>query len=245
MLALLSSFLAVSGLVASSQAVPNGRNGEVADPHRPACTTTQCRRIRSYLKQHYCGEPEAGNGPDEECDLRETAIRARKDFGARLKVRAEPQCEWDADGNSACHQSGEPRAELRRIALREMRRLGLPDKHVAPVYFTVWESPATRWSLVQAHYSHVVGSELSICEVILLMRPSSKIMVLREVRFHKTDADVPTSTTWDAIDVIDIDGDGQPEVVLEGDAYENHWLEVLRIEDGSVKTVFSGLGYWL
>ena len=35
------------------------------------------------------------------------------------------------------------------------------------------------------------------------------------------------------------------EVVLEGDAYENHWFEVVRIHDGSFKTIFTGLGYYL
>jgi len=47
------------------------------------------------------------------------------------------------------------------------------------------------------------------------------------------------------VDLVDVDGDGRPELVLEGDAYEDHWLEVVRIEDGSVKTIFSGLGYSL
>jgi hypothetical protein len=32
---------------------------------------------------------------------------------------------------------------------------------------------------------------------------------------------------------------------LEGDAYENHWLEVVRLRDGTAKTIFSGLGYYL
>jgi len=63
--------------------------------------------------------------------------------------------------------------------------------------------------------------------------------------FQRTDADVPTITTWQMVDLVDVDGDERPELVLEGDAYEDHWLEVVRIEDGSVKTIFSGLGYSL
>jgi hypothetical protein len=42
-----------------------------------------------------------------------------------------------------------------------------------------------------------------------------------------------------------VDGDGQLEIILEGDAYENHWLEVDKTQNGSFRTVFSGLGYYL
>lgn len=63
--------------------------------------------------------------------------------------------------------------------------------------------------------------------------------------FQKTDADVPQVTTWFPVDIADVDGDGQAEIVLEGDAYEDHWLEVFDIQDDSFKTIFSGLGYYL
>jgi hypothetical protein len=42
-----------------------------------------------------------------------------------------------------------------------------------------------------------------------------------------------------------VDGDGREEIVLAGDEYENHWLEVVSVRDGSCKTIFSGLGYYL
>jgi len=35
------------------------------------------------------------------------------------------------------------------------------------------------------------------------------------------------------------------EFVLRGDAYENHWLEVVSVQGDSFKTIFSGLGYYL
>jgi hypothetical protein len=35
------------------------------------------------------------------------------------------------------------------------------------------------------------------------------------------------------------------EIVLQGDAYEDHWLEVVKFEPDSLKTIFSGLGYYL
>jgi hypothetical protein len=57
--------------------------------------------------------------------------------------------------------------------------------------------------------------------------------------------DVPTVTLWAPVDLADADGDGEEDVVLEGDAYENHWLEVITLHDGSATTVFSGLGYYL
>ena len=39
--------------------------------------------------------------------------------------------------------------------------------------------------------------------------------------------------------------DGQVDVVLVGDAYEDHWLEVISVGNGTAKTIFSGLGYYL
>jgi hypothetical protein len=131
------------------------------------------------------------------------------------------------------------------VGIRQMRRLGLPASQSGGVLFTVWELPKSNWSLVEADYSNVSGTTLSNCEVILLVGRSSDVTVVREVRFHKTDADVPEGTTWELVDLVDVDDDGRPEIVLEGDSYEDHWLEVVRIEEGSVKTVFSGLGYHL
>jgi hypothetical protein len=52
-------------------------------------------------------------------------------------------------------------------------------------------------------------------------------------------------TTWSPIDLADVNGDGHIEVILEGDAYEDHWLEVDNVQDGSTHTIFSGLGYHL
>ncbi len=110
---------------------------------------------------------------------------------------------------------------LRAIAIREMRGRGLPKPRAQRVLFTVWGVPASSWFLVAADYTNVSGSVASICEVILLVGPASEVTVVRAVPFQR------------------------PELVLEGDAYEDHWLEVVRIGDGSVKTIFSGLGYSL
>jgi len=45
--------------------------------------------------------------------------------------------------------------------------------------------------------------------------------------------------------IADVDGDGQLEIILEGDAYEDHWLEVDKMQAGSFRKIFSGLGYYL
>jgi hypothetical protein len=45
--------------------------------------------------------------------------------------------------------------------------------------------------------------------------------------------------------IADMDGDGELEIILEGDAYENHWLEVDKLQGGTFRKVFSGLGYYL
>jgi len=74
--------------------------------------------------------------------------------------------------------------------------------------------------------------------VIVIIDQSSHSTVLREVRFQKTDADVPKATEWYLVDLADADGDGQVDVILEGDAYEDHWLEVVSLHHGSPETVF-------
>jgi hypothetical protein len=49
------------------------------------------------------------------------------------------------------------------------------------------------------------------------------------------------------LDITDVSGDGKIEFVLQTDAYEDHWLEVVAPDSngGAFKTVFSGLGYYL
>jgi hypothetical protein len=79
----------------------------------------------------------------------------------------------------------------------------------------------------------------------MIIDQGSHTFVLRKVPFQKTDVDKPTVTTWTPIDLADVDGDGHVEVILEGDAYEDHWLEVVSVHDGSIRTIFSGLGYYL
>ena len=74
---------------------------------------------------------------------------------------------------------------------------------------------------------------------------SSQIVVLRELPFQKTNADVSQITTWSLLDLTDVDGDGRPDAVLQGNDYEDHWIEVHSIQNGSHRMIFSGLGYYL
>jgi hypothetical protein len=78
-----------------------------------------------------------------------------------------------------------------------------------------------------------------------MIDPTSQAFVLREVPFQGTDADVPLVTTYSVLGLVDVDGDGRPDAILRGDAYENHWLEVHSIQNGSPRMIFSGLGYYL
>ena len=71
------------------------------------------------------------------------------------------------------------------------------------------------------------------------------MLVLRKVPFQKVGVDGFFVTIWSLLDLVDVDGDGYPDVVLKADNYENHWLEVDSIQNGSVKKIYSGLGYYL
>jgi hypothetical protein len=212
-----------------------------ADPHRPACDSASCQKIRSFLKAHYCGESPFGNGPDDGCDIRDpvppkTGIDVIAHFG----------CEWsETERKKVCQQHGQPPSGVRAILMRELRRLGLPAAEDGRTYFTVWKSRSAGWSVAVGYSEHLVGSKVTLCQVIVTIGGDSKAVVLRELPFQETDADVPLVTTWSLLDVTDIDGDGKPDVVLRGDAYENHWLEVQIVRNGSPRMIFSGLGYYL
>jgi hypothetical protein len=210
------------------------------DPNRPPCTSPWCQKVRQFLKDHYCGESPFGNGPDGGCD-----IRGSKKLEAGTTLTADYVCKWnDANATSKCQQHGQPSPAARDIMLREMRRVGLPARAEEEVHFTVLES-TSGWSLMAANYDHIRGADLTLCQVVVVLDQSGRVQVLRKVRLRKTNADAPDVTTWSPVDVADVDSDGSLEVILEGDAYEDHWFEVVRVQDGSFKTIFSGLGYYL
>jgi len=211
------------------------------DPHRPPCTDASCRKIRDFLKKRYCGESPAGNGPDESCDLRDRAKRS-----ADVKVIADYNCEWNASKDAAeCTQHGQVTPELRSLLVRELRELGVAAKAAGDTYFTVWESNRAGWSVAQAYYSHRIGSDIELAEVVAVVDQNVRVTVLRKLPLKKTDVDVPEVTDWTLLDLADTRGGGHVDVILVGDAYEDHWLEVISVRNGSAKTIFSGLGYYL
>lgn len=207
------------------------------DPHRPPCNSSQCHKVKSFVKSHYCGAPE-GNGPDDSCEIQQPKKRLK------VKVTASYDCKW-VDGVRNCKQQGEPTAALRGILVGELKDIGLPVKAKGPIYFTVWQPVGFDWALVEAYYDHIEQSDVALCQVIAIVGQNSHVSVLRKVPFQKTDADKNTVTTWSLLDLADVNADGQTEVILEGDAYEDHWIEVVGMTDGSFKTIFAGLGYYL
>jgi len=211
------------------------------DPHRPPCTHASCRKIEAFLKTHYCGESPAGNGPGESCDLRDRAKRS-----ADVKVIADYNCEWNESKNEAeCTQHGQLTPALRNILVHELRKLGLSVNAPGETYFTVWQSDRAGWSLARAYYSHRIGPDIELCEVVAVIDQNEHVIVLRRLPLKKTDVDVPNVTDWTLLDLAGTHGEGHVDVILVGDAYEDHWLEVISVRNGSAKTIFSGLGYYL
>ena len=228
---------AVLMLLSPASVIMHGQS--IKDPHRPACTDSQCRAVRAFVKAHYCGESPYGNGPDNGCD-----IRLPKHPLPGTIVIANFDCEWsDSAKKTICRQAGNLSPETKAVLINEMHQAGLPERADKEVFFTVRDSKSTGWSLMEAYYGHIEGDNLTTCQVIVAMKQDGQIHLLRKVPFQKTGAAVPTVTTWSALDIADVNG--QLEFILEGDAYEDHWLEVDGMKDGALKTIFSGLGYYL
>jgi hypothetical protein len=223
--------------IAGFQAI--GRQNK--DPHRPSCTDSQCLKIRSFLKTHYCGEFPFGNGPDDGCN-----IRNPKRMASNINVAADFNCDWnEIEGKSKCQQHGRPSEAIQSILVHEMRRIGLPQSAVRELHFVIWEYGSPGLVLAMGDYQTISGSEMTLCQVIIAIDHAEKVHLLRKVSLQKTNADVPNAVTWSPLDMADINGDGQIEIILRGDDYEDHWFEVDRIKNGAVETIFSGLGYYL
>jgi len=163
-----------------------------------------------------------------------------------VNVIADYSCEWNEKKEAAeCQQSGQAPSAVRVLLLGQLHRLGLPAKANGQTYFTVWKSAHSGWSIAVAYYSRTVGSDLELCEVVAIIDQSTHLIILRKLPFQKTDVDVPDVTQWAPLDIANVEGDGREEVILEGDAYEDHWLEVVGVDNGTASTIFSGLGYYL
>lgn len=213
-----------------------GAEGE-KDPHRPPCTSAACKKARRFVEAHYCGKP-VGNGPDDSCEIR----RPKKPSNVQVKARF--NCDWP-NGVRKCTQYGQPTAELRQALVDRLHKLGLPSNARGQIRFTVWKPSTPHLLLAEAYYDHIVGESVTLCQILAIVNYGSKLSPIKEVRFQKTDADKNTVTTWSFLDLADVDGRGELNLVLEGDAYEDHWVEVDRIDGESVEMIFSGLGYYL
>lgn len=234
------TFLAAIGMLLFVVA-PRLQGQRAKDPHRPACAGAPCQKIESFLRTNFCGASPFGKGPRNGCDT-----RAAKQLIKDVKVSAAFDCEWGVtDGRPKCRQRSEPSPAIQSLLLKEMRQLGLPAGSEKDVYFTVWQPSSAKWLLAAADYGQAHGSDLALCQVILVVDQGSHVQTLRKVNFQKTNADTPTVTTWFPMGIADVDGDGQLEIILEGDTYEDHWFEVDKMQGSSFKKIYSGLGYYL
>lgn len=210
---------------------------EERDPHRPPCTNSTCKKARNFVKAHYCAKP-VGNGPDDSCEIR---IPKKP---SNVQVNASFSCDWP-NGVRKCTQYGQPTTELRQALVERLHQLGLPSNAPGQIRFTVWKPSTPHWLLAEAYYDHIVGESVTLCQILAIVNYDSKLSPIKEVPFQKTDANKNTVTTWSFLDLADVDGSGKLSLVLEGDAYEDHWVEVDKIGGESVEVIFSGLGYYL
>ena len=211
------------------------------DPRRPACTTTACHQVKAFVKKHYCGKSPRGNGPKDGCDI------PQKRPGPGVRVVADFNCEWnEKKASSECRRNGHVAPQIGAVLRQELQRLGLRKVDEKRTQFRIWTSANSDWTLAYADYARVEATNLFVCQVITIVDGAGKSHVLRGVRYQKTNVDVPTYDGWSPVDIADVNGDGKPEIILVGNAYEDHWFEVVSVgEDWTFKTIFKGLGYYL
>ncbi len=112
-----------------------------------------------------------------------------------------------------------------------------------PNWHTAFRASDARaaWRVLEATAGLKDGDDVSVSQVVAVLGPNSQFTIL-----HRTKASLSDdATVWTALDIADADGDGQVDIILRGDAYEDHWLEVFRLENGVWKIAYAGLGYWL
>jgi hypothetical protein len=139
-----------------------------------------------------------------ETALRKAATSETEINGAAdVKVIADYNCEWNKSKEAAeCSQHGQVTPELRTILVRELRQLGVPAKAPGETYFTVWETDRAGWSFAQAYYSHRIGPDIELCEVVAVVDHNAHVTVLRKLPLKKTDVDVPNATDWTPLETL-------------------------------------------
>src|SRR5207247_11118126 len=128
----------------------------------------------------------------------------------------------------------------RTLMASKMHRLGLPTATDAEIKSL--QATSAGWSVAAGTYHRLHGETATSCEVVVIVHADLRVHVLRQQPCHEENADVSEGMSWRPLGIADVDGDGNPDIVLEGDEYENHWLEVVSVRGRSVRTIFSGLG---
>lgn len=185
--------------------------------------------LERRLSAAYCSEDEWGN-----CQL-----RWPEEPPPRV---AAFDCVWDA--TVKCTQTLAASPPLVGLARDELIKAGLPVGE--PRVFVEALRVRADWTVVHAYYHRVSGERMSIASVVLVLRDDGARVVLRMQRFTHTALDGPSAVRLHFVmDVRDVDGDGEAELVLNGEGYEAHWLEVFTLRGEKWRLLFSGLGYSL
>jgi hypothetical protein len=212
------------------------------DPHRPPCTSQECRAIQQYLKAHYCGRSPWGNGEGESCELR-VPKAATRGFKTLASYHCDPE---DTSRSYRCAQRGTVPAAVVEAMHGQLTAIGVPAAAQRGIYYSIYQPSSAPWKLVEATYLRYKGDILTECQVLAVLGTDSVPHVLHKASCTKNDVDKPVFTEWSLLDVADVNVDGRVEIILEGNAYEDHWLEVIRLrEDLTPEIIYSGLGYWL
>src|SRR6267154_188953 len=91
--------------------------------------------------------------------------------------------------------------EMVWISLQTTIVSGLQPNANGQTHFDVLKRGASSWSVAAAAYSHTVGEEIELCQVIVTIDQNSHVTVLRELPFQKADIDVPEVTQWSLVDL--------------------------------------------
>ena len=117
-----SWLLRAMGLILACGALafaPRAAAQEKSDPHRPACTSDRCKKVKAFVKSRYCAASPWGNGPDDGCLLRDS-----RRVAPGIKITADYMCGWQGNERK-CEQHGDPSAQIRDVVT------GLPAASLA------------------------------------------------------------------------------------------------------------------
>ncbi len=227
-------------LALALMSIADAQSGD--DPHHPSCRSVRCKKIASFLRLHVCAPFSSGNFPgpkDDGCE-----VRPFKKLSPDVEVLADYRVEW-ANEQPVWKQLVQPPSGMREILVRELQGIGLPQHYSGKIFFRIWKSRSSGWLLAEAYYFRWATDYSVRSQVIAIIGQDAQVTLLRKLPPMKADIDGKNLEYWTPVQLVDVDGDGQIDVVLLGDEYENHWYEVFSLEQGTWKMIFSGLGYWL